>query len=84
MIDRPSRPSPAGTLGTEPSTSNQRTGLTSILVGLAAAAAIFLAWKTAGTLLLIFAGLLLASFLDACTRGLAYVLPIGRGWSTLR
>jgi predicted PurR-regulated permease PerM len=49
-------------------------------VALAAAAGLFLAWHTAGTLLLIFAGLLLASVLDACVRGLAYVLPIGRSW----
>ena len=31
-------------------------------------------------LLLIFAGLLFAAFLDACTRGLAFVVPIARPW----
>ncbi|CAO4141989.1 AI-2E family transporter [Methylorubrum thiocyanatum] len=44
------------------------------------AAALWLAWTAAATLLLIFAGVLLAVFLDGLTRGLGYVLPIGRGW----
>ena len=57
-----------------------RQGLTLILVALAAGAGLFLAWQTAGSLLLIFAGLLFAALLDAATRGLGYVLPIGRGW----
>ena len=55
-------------------------GLALILIALAAGAGLFLAWQTAGPLLLIFAGLLFAALLDAATRGLAYVLPIGRGW----
>ena len=63
-----------------PPASSSRTGLTLIFVALAAGAGLFLAWRTAGTLLLIFTGLLLASVLDACVRGIAYVLPIGRGW----
>src|SRR5829696_3180557 len=50
------------------------------LVVVAAAAGLFLAWQTAGTLLLVFAGLLFGALLDACTRGLASVLPIGRAW----
>jgi predicted PurR-regulated permease PerM len=54
--------------------------LTAILVALAAGAAMLLAWQAAGILLLIFAGLLFGAFLDACTRGLARVLPVGRGW----
>jgi predicted PurR-regulated permease PerM len=64
----------------DPPGSSSRTGLTLVFVALAAGAGLFLAWRTAGTLLLIFTGLLLASVLDACVRGLAYVLPIGRGW----
>src|SRR5215211_2455873 len=50
------------------------------LVVVAAAAGLFLAWQAAGTLLLIFAGLLFGALLDACTRGLAALLPIGRLW----
>ncbi|MGC5780038.1 AI-2E family transporter [Methylobacterium sp. NFXW15] len=42
------------------------------------AAALALAWMSAGTLLLIFAGMLLGVFLDGLTRALAYVLPLPR------
>jgi predicted PurR-regulated permease PerM len=51
------------------------------LVALFTAAALFLAWMAADALLLIFAGLLLAALLDACTRGLSSLLPIQRGWN---
>ncbi|MBB2960477.1 AI-2E family transporter [Methylobacterium sp. R2-1] len=44
------------------------------------AAALWLAWTASATLLLIFSGILFAVFLDGVTRGLGYVLPIGRGW----
>ncbi|HEX2527348.1 MAG TPA: AI-2E family transporter [Geminicoccus sp.] len=57
-----------------------RSNLSTMLAVLAVGVGLFLAWKTAGTLLLIFAGLLFAVLLDACTRGLAYLLPIGRSW----
>lgn len=57
-----------------------RRGVAPILAVLAAGAGLFLAWQTAGTLLLLFAGLLFGSFLDAAARGLAYLLPVGRGW----
>lgn len=52
-----------------------------VLVALAGGAGLFLAWMAADTLLLIFAGLLFAALLDACTRGLSKLLPIGHGWS---
>lgn len=39
-----------------------------------------LVWKTAAGLLLIFAGVLFASLLDAATRALGMVLPLKRGW----
>ncbi len=52
-----------------------------VLVALAGGAGLFLAWMAADTLLLIFAGLLFAALLDACTRGLGKLLPIGRGWN---
>ena len=55
--------------------------LRAVLIGLAGGAGLFLAWMAADTLLLIFAGLLVASLLDACTRGLTSVLRIGRGWN---
>jgi predicted PurR-regulated permease PerM len=68
------------TVGACRSDTSSRWSPTSILVALAAGAGLFLAWQTAGTLLLIFAGLLFAAFLDACTRGLAFVVPIARPW----
>ncbi|MEJ2434248.1 MAG: AI-2E family transporter, partial [Pseudolabrys sp.] len=52
-----------------------------VLVGLAGGAGLFLAWMAAGTLLLIFAGLLFAALLDACTRGLSTLLPLHRAWN---
>jgi predicted PurR-regulated permease PerM len=52
-----------------------------VLVALAGGAGLFLAWMAAETLFLIFAGLLVAALLDACTRGLAKLLPIGRSWN---
>jgi predicted PurR-regulated permease PerM len=52
-----------------------------VLIGLAGGAGLFLAWMAAGTLFLIFAGLLFAALLDACARGLAKVLPIHRHWN---
>ncbi|MHC2105937.1 AI-2E family transporter [Methylobacterium sp.] len=42
-------------------------------------AALALAWMSVGTLLLIFAGVLLGVFLDGLTRGLGHVLPLPRG-----
>jgi predicted PurR-regulated permease PerM len=52
-----------------------------VLIGLAGGAGLFLAWEAAGTLFLIFAGLLFAALLDACARGLAKLLPIHRHWN---
>jgi hypothetical protein len=52
-----------------------------VLVGLAGGAGLFLAWMAANTLFLIFVGLLFAALLDACTRGLGKILPLGRGWN---
>jgi|HubBroStandDraft_6_1064221.scaffolds.fasta_scaffold220296_2 predicted PurR-regulated permease PerM len=52
-----------------------------VLIGLAGGAGLFLAWMSAGTLFLIFAGLLFAALLDACARGLGKLLPIHRHWN---
>ncbi|WP_270937657.1 AI-2E family transporter [Falsiroseomonas oryzae] len=57
----------------------QHSRLQLILLALAFASGAFLAWQTAGTLLMIFGGLLLAVLLDAATRGLQHLLPLGRG-----
>jgi predicted PurR-regulated permease PerM len=50
------------------------------LVLLAVGAGLFLIWQMAASLLIIFAGILLAAFFDACARALEPVIPIGRGW----
>ena len=47
-------------------------------------AALALAWMSAGTLLLIFAGVLLGVFLDGLTRGLGRVLPLPRALHALQ
>jgi predicted PurR-regulated permease PerM len=48
------------------------------LIVLAFAAGLALVWYSAPSLLLLFAGILFASLLDACTRGLGYILPLAR------
>lgn len=55
--------------------------LQAVLVALAGGAGLFLAWMAADALLLIFAGLLFAALLDACTRGLSTLLPLRRAWN---
>ncbi|MBR0841099.1 AI-2E family transporter [Bradyrhizobium liaoningense] len=52
------------------------TGLTLIAVGVA----LFLVWQTVSSLLIVFAGVLFAAFLDAAARALAPVLPLSRAW----
>jgi predicted PurR-regulated permease PerM len=54
--------------------------LAEALAVLAVALGIFLVWRTSSSLLIIFAGILLASFLDSCALALGRVLPIGRVW----
>ena len=78
MTEVSPRPAPAGTdRANPPPDTPLRRGPVPVLVALVAGAGLFLAWQTAGTLLLIFAGLLFTAFLDAATRGLSYVLPVG-------
>jgi predicted PurR-regulated permease PerM len=67
--------------GTEATDSFTYSATHAVLIGIAAGAGLFLAWMAAGTLFLIFAGLLFAALLDACARGLARVLPIHRHWN---
>ena len=49
-------------------------------VVLAVVTGLVLLWFVAPSLLLLFAGILFAALLDACTRGLGYVLPAPRRW----
>ena len=50
------------------------------LIVLAIAAGLALVWYSAPSLLLLFAGILFASLLDACTRGLGRIVPLPRPW----
>ena len=50
------------------------------LIVLAVAAGLALVWYSAPSLLLLFAGILFASLLDACTRGLGHIVPMARPW----
>lgn len=47
---------------------------------LAAGVALFLIWQTVSSLLIVFAGVLFAAFLDALARALAPILPLNRTW----
>jgi predicted PurR-regulated permease PerM len=50
------------------------------LTVLAIAVGLALILYTAPSLLLLFAGILFATLLDACTRGLGHILPVARAW----
>lgn len=54
--------------------------ITLIFIAFGAAVGLYLAWEVSGTLLLIFAGGLLAVVLDAAVAALGRVLPVGRIW----
>jgi predicted PurR-regulated permease PerM len=60
--------------------AGRRFTLASALIVLGVALGLFLVWRTSSSLLIIFAGILFASFLDACTRALGSVVPLGRAW----
>ena len=57
-----------------------RSMLATGLALLAAAVAVFLIWQTVSSLLIVFAGVLFAAFLDALARALAPILPLNRTW----
>ena len=50
------------------------------LIVLAVAVGLAFIWYSAPSLLLLFAGILFAALLDACTRGLGHVLSVPRTW----
>jgi predicted PurR-regulated permease PerM len=57
-----------------------RAGVAMGIVIVATVVGLLFLWFTATSLLIIFAGILFAAFLDACTRALKPILPIGRSW----
>jgi predicted PurR-regulated permease PerM len=66
--------------GDDPRNKASRRPFTIPLIVLAVAAGLAFVWYYAPSLLLLFAGILFAVFLDACARGLASVMPLSRGW----
>ncbi len=56
------------------------TGLQTGIALLGAAAGLFLVWQMSSSLLLIFAGVLFAAFLDACARALKPIVPASHSW----
>src|SRR6516164_2338689 len=62
----------------QPVGAGRRSLLATGLALLAACVALFLVWQTVSSLLLVFAGVLFAAFLDAAARALAPVLPLNR------
>ena len=71
---RPSAPT------SEPKELGGRRALALPLIVLGVAAGLAFVWYYAPSLLLLFAGILFAALLDACTRGLARVMPLSRAW----
>lgn len=64
-----------------PGSASMRGGLLGpLLIALAIATGLALTWFNASSLLLLFAGILFASFLDACTQGLTRFMPVARVW----
>jgi predicted PurR-regulated permease PerM len=61
-----------------PHGAGPRSILATGLTLLAACVCLFLVWQTVSSLLLVFAGVLFAAFLDASARALSPVLPLGR------
>src|SRR5215468_3113093 len=56
----------------------RRSMLATGLALLATCVALFLVWQTVSSLLIVFAGVLFAAFLDAAARALAPILPLNR------
>ena len=71
---------PGGAITSRVPESIPRFTLAEALAVLAVALGIFLVWRTSSSLLIIFAGILLASFLDSCALALGRVVPVGRVW----
>jgi predicted PurR-regulated permease PerM len=71
---------PGGVIAPSVPESIPRFTLAEALVVLAVALGIFVVWRTSSSLLIIFAGILLASLLDSCALALGRVVPVGRVW----
>ena len=65
---------------TETDRAEWRRFLVPSLTLFALVAGVVFTWYSAHSLLMLFAGILFAVFLDACTRGLGHILPVARAW----
>src|SRR6478736_9442404 len=63
-----------------PAEAGRRDSLKTGLFLLCVAAGLFVIWQLSASLLVIFAGILLASLFDACARALQPILPVHRAW----
>lgn len=77
--DRPHEVAPRA-LPDGPATDGRPGYLATSIILLATCVALFLVWQTTPSLLVVFAGVLFAAFLDAAARALAPVLPLDRPW----
>src|SRR4029450_4164885 len=69
-----------GDVSADQPAAGRRSVLATGLTLLATCVALFLMWQTVSSLLIVFAGVLFAAFLDASARALAPVLPLNRAW----
>jgi hypothetical protein len=60
--------------------SGRRFTLAAGLTVLSVTLGVLVAWRTSSSLLIIFAAILFASFLDACARALGPMIPFARAW----
>jgi len=77
---RDAAPIPGGGITSRLQDSMPRFTMAEALAVLAVTLGIFVVWRTSSSLLIIFAGILLASFLDSCALALGRIVPIGRVW----
>jgi len=75
-----SEQNPEAQPATPPDWTAWRRGFTLAIALITVLGLLLLFWWTASSLLVLFAGVLFAAFLDACTRALRPILPIPRVW----
>ncbi|MBF9233329.1 AI-2E family transporter [Microvirga alba] len=76
---RTDSPSPVR-IGETQDKPQRRSILAVVFTVMAVGLSLALLWMNAGSVLLVFAGILFASFLDACAHGLGKILPVRRAW----
>lgn len=80
MTTQGGRPSAEGAVKATIPQGTPASPLAALLIALTVAMGLALAWYNMASLLLLFAGILFAAFLDACTSGLGRLLTVSRIW----